>query len=109
MNARTKAVKVPEITDAELSLGTTKALPAWNSIPEEFKSRETKWNKLVSDLFFGGVTSLKLSPKDGVDTKAAVRAIRAHLGSWEPKHEHKESGVAYLLSQWFDAAEWSTK
>ena len=29
-------------------------------------------------------------------------AIAAILASFEPKHEHKEAGAAYLLSQWFE-------
>jgi hypothetical protein len=24
------------------------------------------------------------------------------MSSWEPKHEHKEAGCAYLLSEFFD-------
>jgi len=43
-----------------------------------------------------------LTPKDGVDVKKAMRALKAALGSFEPKHEHKMAAVGYMLSQWFD-------
>ncbi len=28
-----------------------------------------------------------------------VRTVRAHLASFEPQHQHKIAGVAFLLSQ----------
>ena len=40
--------------------------------------------------------------KDGVDNKKAMAAISAILRSFDPKHEHKEAGVAYLFSEWFE-------
>jgi hypothetical protein len=103
-----KAIKVPEISDAEVVFGTTKSLPAYATIPPEFLGFHawTKWNKFVSDALFSGVKSVELTPKEGIDPKAAYRAIRAHLVSWAPKHEHKESGVAYLMSLWFDDVKW---
>jgi hypothetical protein len=37
-----------------------------------------------------------------VDTTKALRAVAACIGDWGPSHEHKEAGVAYLLSEWFE-------
>lgn len=100
-------MKIPKISDLDVGFGTTVGLPAYASIPDEFKRRPgTKWNKLFSDWFFGGLKSLRLAPNEGIDKDAALRHIKALMGSFEPKHEHKEAGVAYLMSKYFADAEW---
>lgn len=78
-------------------------LPPYDEIPEEFKESDgTKWNVLFTKWFYHGVENLELFPKEGVDPNMAMRHIKACMGSFEPSQEHKESGVAYLLSLWFD-------
>lgn len=79
-------------------------LPKMADIPDEFKNsnRPNKWMKCVSDWFFCGLKSCKWVPKEGVDTKKAIAAVSCCIRSFEPSHEHKEAGCAYLLSQWFD-------
>lgn len=100
-------ISVPEISDLDVAFGTVKGLPDYGEIPNQFKSHNgTPWNGLVSKLFFAGVSNLSLSPADGVDPGKAARHIKALLGSFEPKHEHKEAGVAYLMSRYFTAAKW---
>lgn len=77
-------------------------LPLWDEIPEEFKQHDhTKWNQKFNTLFFVGA-QIKLEPKKGIDPAKAWAHIRACMGSFEPKHEHKEAGVSYLMSLWFD-------
>lgn len=78
-----------------------KLLPAMHEIPKEFQDSRTEWNKLVSQWFFGGLKSFDCVPKEGVDKSAAMKHVAAILRSWEPSHEHKEAGCAYLLSLWF--------
>lgn len=41
-------------------------------------------------------------PASVIGTQKVHRHISACLGSYEPKHEHKIAGVAYLLSLWFE-------
>ena len=79
-------------------------LPAMSEIPKEFESWSNPWNKLVSEWFCRG---LKESPKakEGIDSTAALAHIRTILGSFEPKHEHKTAGCAYLMSLWFELPE----
>jgi hypothetical protein len=95
---------IPEVSDGDMIFGQNIPLPAWDSIPEEFKGcNATPFNEVVSTLFFeGGRVSDFLTPKEGVDVSKALRAIKCCLGSFEPKHEHKEAGVAFMLSEWFD-------
>lgn len=88
--------------DLAFPTSVAKHLPPWDSIPDEFKGLSGKWNQLVTDWFFLGIKLVKVDPKPGIDAEAALRHIKYCLGSFEPKHEHKEAGVAYLLSLWFE-------
>ena len=81
-------------------------MPKMSDIPKEFHYGHTVWNKLVSEWFFCGVNNLKLTPKEGIDKDAALRHVKTVMGSFEPKHEHKEAACAYLLSQWFTDPSW---
>jgi hypothetical protein len=97
---------IQEVNRVDIAFGgnMAKLLPKYEDIPKEYKNMNdtTKWNKLVLDWFYCGLKSLKLKPKVGVDTNKAMAHIKAIMASWEPKHEHKIAGCAYLLSQWFD-------
>ncbi len=77
-------------------------LPAMSDIPEEFKSSSNKWAKLQSKWFFEGLTGYVFIVKDGINKDNALRHLQCIQGSWELKHEHKQAGVAYLMSLWFD-------
>ena len=84
-------------------------MPKMEEIPSEFcQYPGTRWNQLVSDWFFNGVHDLKLVPKPNVDRADALKVVRSIIGSFEPKHEHKEAAAAYLLSLWFESAEWKS-
>lgn len=96
-------ITIPTLSEPDLVFGTTEGLPAMATIPEEFKRSATKWNDLFNLLFFGSKQK-KLTgfiPKEGIDPEQAWRHVRALMTSWVPKHEHKEAGVAYLMSQYF--------
>lgn len=103
-------IAIQDVDDLSMAFGgdTHKLLPPWKDIPEQFKAGHTEWNSLVSAWFFGGLKNLKLTPKAGVDTAKALRHIKAVIVSFEPKHEHKEAGCAYLLSEWFTDATWES-
>jgi len=96
------------ISDNDIWMGTTKLLPKRVEVPEEFQcGSASKWNKLFNDLFYFGLAELNITPKEGVDTNAALKCIKAHMASWEPKHQDKESGVAYMMSILFEDAVWT--
>lgn len=84
-------------------------MPEYKDIPKEFTSGNTKWNELVSAMFFTGLKKLELKPKPGIDQKKALRHIRYILGSFEPKHEHKEAGAAFLFNEWFESVDFEKK
>ena len=103
------AIKVIEISTLDLAFPTNVdgILPAWEEIPDQFKKwNGTKWNRLFNDWFHLGLKSIKLIPKKGIDIEKAIRMVSYCMRSWEPKHEHKEAGCAYLLSEFFKDAKW---
>lgn len=102
---------IAEVTAVQASFPTdvSMLMPKYQDIPEEFRDRHTKWNKLFADFFYFGLEKLELTPKEGVDRDKAMLHIQTVMGSWEPKHEHKEAAVAYLFSEWFTEAVWVRK
>lgn len=100
--------KPSHVSDLDVAFPATvkHLMPSMDSIPQEFHNGSTKWNNLVSAWFFKGLTKLDMSPKDGIEKSDAMRHIKAIMGSFEPKHEHKEAACAYLLSKWFEDATW---
>lgn len=94
------------VTDLDMAFGcrAMELLPPMAQIPAEFNmSRGRNWAvRFTKELFFRGGSVAHLTPKPGIDHVEACRHIKAILGSFEPKHEHKIGGVAYLFAQWFD-------
>lgn len=82
-------------------------LPEAKDIPERFWQSNNLYHNAAQVLFgFGGeafnerfIMESKLSRED---FDKAIRAIHTCLSSFEPKHEHKIAGVAYMMSEWFD-------
>lgn len=105
-------MKPMKISDAEAAFPAhgNKLLPPKSDIPESFDS-DNKWHDIAYGWFYFGLPKgVKFYPKDGIDPKLAMRHLKAALGSFEPKHEDKMTGVAWLLSQWFDdVRDWETK
>ena len=81
-----------------------KLLPAYDTLPEEFRRERDPFSPLVNKWFFSGIEKKLLKVKPGIDEIDAWRHMKTIMGSFEPKHEHKTAGVAYLMSQWFDLA-----
>jgi hypothetical protein len=92
-----------DIDDNFLNFKVSHIMPLYKDIPAEFKdwNNQTKWNKFFNICFFVGADNIKYIPNKGIDTEKALKQIRVIMSSWEPKHEHKEAAVAYLLSLWF--------
>lgn len=103
--------EIPSIDDILRERNYLKNFPLYEEIPKEFKEHNSpnKWNKLFSDWFFVGLKSLDITPKKGVDKDRAMKYIREFMGTWATKHEHKEAGIAYVMSLWFEDAKWEVK
>lgn len=95
-------IKPVAVTDLEKTFGRIEGLlPELDDIPEEFKTRENIWNKFTNSLFLGSLENLELYPKENIDPQIAYDHIHCILKSFEPKHEHKIAGCAYLFSEFF--------
>src|SRR5690349_16692427 len=94
------------VDDLDMAFGARAVadlMPPIAEIPDEFKQwRGNKWVDLQSEWFSLGIKLSQITPKPGVDFRAAIRHLKAIQSSWEPKHEHKMAAVAYLASLWFD-------
>jgi hypothetical protein len=92
-----------EVSDVDIAFGgrTNELLPPVEDIPEEFWKGHTKWNKLIDDVFYGRNLNGEIYEKEGIDVHSAARHIKAILASFQPKHEHKMAGCAYLASRFF--------
>ena len=53
----------------------------------------------MSEWFFYGLKDAQFVPNEGIDKGEALRHLGYIMGSWEPQHEHKEAGCAYLLGR----------
>lgn len=90
------------ISDAEIAFGTTKLLPPFDEVPETFK-RGNEYTRMLDCMFAGApLPDANVEFLEGYDDPDApallARVVQAHLRSFEPKHEHKISGLGYLLS-----------
>ena len=102
--------EIIELSDADIAFPAHvigRVIPVWEEIPSEYKDENHPYSKLAARIFFGQAKEefIDLEPRDGIDTTKAVRMIKAALGSFEPKHEHKIAGVAYLFDTFFEKCE----
>ena len=97
-------IEPQEVTDLDLAFPAYvmgSLLPNWGDIPAEYKSGN-RWAVLANHIFYKGGEDVAIKVKEGVDRRKAKRHLMACLGSYQPNHEHKIAGVAWLMSQWFD-------
>lgn len=95
---------VPRVTAADLIAGRIDYLPAREALPEAFRRQHAPECDFVTDWFLVGRDAqdiARLTPREGVETDAAFRAIRAVLISLDLSHEHKIGGAGFLLREWF--------
>jgi len=91
------------VTKADTIFGgrVNEILPPMAEIPKEFRSMSNPWAEWQAEWFYRGLKRLPV-PKEGIDLAMAINNLAAVQGSFEPKHEHKSAGVAYLASLWFE-------
>lgn len=91
--------QMASISDLEMAFSTERLLPAWEDIPNEFLLGNI-YTKLADAIFFSReLPSCEIKMNEGFTPEALNRAVRAHLQSWGPKHEHKIAGVGYMIAK----------
>jgi hypothetical protein len=94
--------KPNDVTNADIAFGPKSIrefLPAYDSLPDDFKRMNNEYCDFVSNWFYSGLKS-KPKSKDGIDLNKALGHLKTVLMSFEPKHEHKIAGAAWLASKW---------
>jgi hypothetical protein len=98
--------KPQDVNDLDIAFGGRAAalMPLMAEIPKCYNAFPPKRPsvKFAQAWFYKGIDKPKFTPRDGIDTTKALRHIKACLGSFELKHEHKMAGVAFLLDQFFE-------
>lgn len=99
MTYELKPEDLDTVTDVEVAFGTVKLLPEREDIPQ-YDHRDF-YERFVSAMFYGGTHPAgTLVMREGFEGRSQQmgKAVAAHLKSFEPKHERKIEGVAYMLS-----------
>lgn len=87
------------ISDVDIAFGTIRLLPLWNDIPAEFHTGN-RYTQLAADLFSGRpVGDSQIEIHEGFTPALLDRAVKAHLVSAAPSHEHKIAGVGLMISR----------
>lgn len=82
-------------------MGTFLPKPEW--IGERSSWLNSSWGHLADALFAGKPPDLSCSMEH--DDQLVSRHVHVCLGSYEPSHQDKIAGVAFLLAVWMDV-EW---
>lgn len=93
-----------DVKDLDIVFGLVELskFPTREEIPDEFWRGYGVWNKVFNQWFFKGIDPIIFVPKPGIDKKKALQHLAGMMGSFAPKHEHKEAAVSYLMSRWFE-------
>ena len=87
----------PEVTDVELAFPTFDTIP--QLLEEAIKRNPEKGMDKFSEIFYnGGKVELQEDVK-GTWKEKAYRYARSLMGSWAPKHEHKELVVGMIFEE----------
>lgn len=91
------------VTQVEQAFGTTRLLPSFDELPLVFQQgtgEAAVYHQLVDALFYGRpLPDGDIEMHAGVTAEMLRNCTIAHLRSFEPKHEYKIAGVAYMVSQ----------
>jgi len=90
--------QLASISDVELAFSTERLLPSWDDIPVEFKEGNDYTRLAEAIMFNWELPDLVLKMKEGFEARNLNRAVRAHLQSFGPKHQHKIAGVGYMIA-----------
>jgi hypothetical protein len=76
-------------------------MPEWDAIPEEYQDYNT-WSPFFMEWFTKGLPAdVEFHMAGGIDGNTAFRHLSVILGSYAPRHQHKEAAFTFLCSLWF--------
>lgn len=92
-------------TDLDVAFATTRCLPPEDIIPHDFWPDKVGYAhngylRLVDALFVGNeVPNMEFTFNEGFTGNKLMEFTVAHLKSFDPSHEHKIAGIAFMLSK----------
>ncbi len=97
-----------EVTDLDMAFGgkAMDLMPPYNQELRDWSRTQeaAPYLDFQSTWFALGLEpDTELYFNEGIDGNKALRHLKAIQGSFEPKHEHKMAGVAWLLHRWSSA------
>lgn len=93
--------------DMAFPANVTGLMPAYDSIPEEFRQHGGRYYDLFVAWFYKGLSKFEPVLRDPtMNINACLGHIACVKGSYEPKHEHKTATVRFLLDTWFSSIVW---
>lgn len=98
---------IPDVTRLDLAFGKIDHMPRYDIVPDDFKRSSNQYAAFIASWLFPGISQTELArlrPREGVNQSKALAAIGTIMRSFEPKHEHKNAGCAFLLHAWFELA-----
>ena len=100
--------KPQKVSGLDIAFGANaiELMPPMAEIPDEFKGQHNSFVKWQQKWFFDGLKKkeiLQIKPKTDINVSKALAHLEAIQSSFEPQHEHKQAGVAYLASLWFES------
>lgn len=75
-------------------------MPVVDDIPAQYWD-SNPWSGLFWDWMTGRIDPAVEFHMNGVDGETAYRHLSVIMGSFAPKHEHKEAAFAFLCGLWF--------
>lgn len=95
---------IPEVSEVDIAFPTRyrELLPKMEDLTEDERGMRGPFCDAASQFFYKGGTleSAGIRARDGVDATKVYRYMRATLGDWGPKHEHKIGGIGHMLAKW---------
>lgn len=96
--------------DLAFPVSVAALMPAYETIPEEYKRHNGTYDDLFGSWFFLGLKRFEPVLRDpAMDITACLGHIACVKGSFEPSHQHKEAAVRFLLDTWFSSIVWEPK
>lgn len=99
-------LNVPKVEDADLVFSTLNTNKELLALAQGKELELRPYARIFSTLFYSGG---KLHFKEGIEPEyreSLTRYLKAFMGSWNPKHEHKEAVSSLILSELVDASKY---
>ena len=95
---------VPDVDDVDCAFPSRwrELLPPMSELTDTERNMRGPFCEALSSIFFKGgkLEDYGIRPKPGTDMKKVYRYVRATLGDFGPKHEHKIGGIGHMLAKW---------